>query len=179
LGSIWAWYLGCLETQPLLTKAITALALNGLGDIFCQLVIDKVSQFDFYRLFVTCTLGFVLVGPGLHVWYSTLGRIVTATGSVGAMIRMGLDQFLWAPVFIGVFISSLLTLEGRPREIPSKLRNDLAETVQANWKLWIPFQFLNFRLVPPPLQVGAANICALVWNTYLSFATHNELVEAK
>ena len=31
--------------------------------------------------------GFVLVGPALHYWYQTLGRVVTATGSSGATTR--------------------------------------------------------------------------------------------
>ena len=42
-----------------------------------------------------------------------------------------------------------------------------------NWQIWVPFQFLNFRLVPPNLQVAAANVIALVWNVYLSWASHN------
>ena len=29
----------------------------------------------------------------------------------GALIRLGLDQLLWAPVFISTFLASLLTLE--------------------------------------------------------------------
>ena len=31
----------------------------------------------------------------------------------------------------------------------------------ANWKVWVPFQFLNFRFVPVNLQVRAANVIAL------------------
>ena len=31
----------------------------------------------------------------------------------GALIRLGLDQLLWAPVFISTFLASLLTLEVR------------------------------------------------------------------
>ena len=29
----------------------------------------------------------------------------------GALIRLGLDQLLWAPIFISTFLASLLTLE--------------------------------------------------------------------
>jgi hypothetical protein len=46
----------------------------------------------------------------------------------------------------------------------------------ANWNIWIPFQFLNFRFVPLNLQVAAANVVALLWNTYLSWASHKEVV---
>ena len=42
----------------------------------------------------------------------------------------------------------------------------------ANWKLWVPFQFLNFRFVPPQLTVAAANCCAVVWNVILSLLSH-------
>ena len=38
----------------------------------------------------------------------------------------------------------------------SKLKNDLKPTVIANWKLWVPAQFINFRLVPPHLQACSA-----------------------
>ncbi len=43
--------------------------------------------------------------------------------------------------------------QGKGHEVKSKLRNDLKPTVIANWKLWVPAQFINFRLVPPHLQV--------------------------
>lgn len=155
----------------------------------------------------------------------------------GAVIRLALDQLLWAPVFISTFLASLLTLEvclsllslphldtivgslcilimlsvkrhtvehassralvvmlpsvcdenstcvkqsacavrwsphlehcciqlsatqGKGHEVKSKLRNDLKPTVIANWKLWVPAQFINFRLVPPHLQVTSKTCC--------------------
>ncbi len=49
--------------------------------------------------------------------------------------------------------------------------------VLANWKLWIPFQFLNFRFVPQQFQVLAANFIALVWNVVLSFIAHKEILQ--
>lgn len=49
------------------------------------------------------------------------------------------------------------TLQGKGHEVKSKLRNDLKPTVIANWKLWVPAQFVNFRLVPPHLQVSKAH----------------------
>ncbi len=57
--------------------------------------------------------GFVLVGPALHFWYQTLGRVVTATGSAGAIQRLMMDQLLFAPFFLSTFLASLLTLEVR------------------------------------------------------------------
>ena len=33
------------------------------------------------------------------------------------------------------------------------MKRDWKDAVIANWKLWIPFQFLNFRFIPQNLQV--------------------------
>ncbi len=87
-------------------------------------------------------------------------------------MRVGLDQAVWAPVFIGSMIS-LLTLAdgGRAAEVSRALRADWASSVRANWVLWVPAQFLNFRFVPPQHQLLFANVTALVWNVWFSFLT--------
>ena len=59
------------------------------------------------------------------------------------------------------------------------MKKDLVPTIISNWKLWIPFQLLNFRLVPQPLQVGSANVFAVLWNIYLSYTTHRAVVDGK
>jgi hypothetical protein len=162
-----------LDTQPVLTKAWTAALLNALGDVLAQLYLEKNSKLDWKRLGIFTLLGGALIGPALHFWYGTLGRVVTASGNTGTLFRVGLDQFVWAPVFIGVIFASIAALEGNTHLIGHKLQHDLKPAVIANWKLWIPFQFLNFRLVPPHLQVLAANLVAIFWNTYMSWASHN------
>ena len=34
-----------------------------------------------------------------------------------------------------------------------KLKQDMRAILTTNWKIWIPFQFLNFNFVPQQLQV--------------------------
>ena len=34
-----------------------------------------------------------------------------------------------------------------------KLKQDMKAILMTNWKIWIPFQFLNFNFVPQQLQV--------------------------
>lgn len=45
---------------------------------------------------------------------------------------------------------------------------DLLETVVANWKVWIPFQVVNFGFVPPHLQVPASTLYCFCHILYLS-----------
>lgn len=178
-GSKWSllsWYLSLLEKYPVLTKGVTSALLTLIGDLICQVMIDQVPSLDLKRTFLFTLLGLVLVGPTLHFWYLYLSRLVTLTGASGAFLRLLLDQFVFSPIFIGVFLSTLLTLEGRPSEVVPKLQQEWFSAVLANWQLWIPFQFLNFRFVPQQFQVLAANVVALAWNVILSYKAHKEVL---
>ncbi|KAB1200624.1 Protein Mpv17 [Morella rubra] len=169
-------YLALLAKYPVSTKALTSALLTLIGDLICQLVIDQVPSLDWKRTFLFTLLGLVLVGPTLHFWYLYLSRLVTLPGASGALLRLVLDQFVFSPIFIGVFLATLVTLEGRPSQVIPKLQQEWFSAVLANWKLWIPFQFLNFRFVPQQFQVLAANFIALVWNVVLSFIAHKEIL---
>ncbi|KAJ4780131.1 Protein Mpv17 [Rhynchospora pubera] len=174
--SFFSWYLSALDKYPIITKAITSAILTLIGDLICQLVVDKVAKLDLRRTFVFTFLGLALVGPTLHVWYLYLSKLVTIKGASGAIARLCLDQFLFSPVFIGVFMSLLVTLEGKPSHVMPKLKQEWFSSVIANWQLWIPFQFLNFYFVPQKFQVLAANFVALAWNVILSFKAHKEVI---
>ncbi|CAI9780460.1 unnamed protein product [Fraxinus pennsylvanica] len=159
-GSNWSllsWYLSLLARHPVMTKAVTSALLTLVGDLICQLVIDQVPSLDLKRTSIFTLLGLVLVGPTLHFWYLYLSKLITKPGASGAFMRLLLDQFLFAPTFIGVFLSTLVTLEGRPSHVIPKLQQEWFSSVLANWQLWIPFQFLNFRFVPQQFQVLASN----------------------
>ncbi|KAJ4787050.1 Protein Mpv17 [Rhynchospora pubera] len=175
-NSFFSWYLSALDKYPIITKAITSAILTLIGDLICQLVVDKVAKLDLRRTFVFTFLGLALVGPTLHVWYLYLSKLVTIKGASGAIARLCLDQFLFSPVFIGVFMSLLVTLEGKPSHVMPKLKQEWFLSVIANWQLWIPFQFLNFYFVPQKFQVLAANFVALAWNVILSFKAHKEVI---
>ncbi|KAK6942112.1 Mpv17/PMP22 [Dillenia turbinata] len=174
--SLLSWYLALLEKHPVLTKAVTSAFLTLVGDLICQIMIDQVPSLDVKRTFLFTLLGFVLVGPTLHFWYLHLSKLVPRPGASGAFLRLLLDQFIFSPTFIGVFLATLVTLEGRPSQVVPKLQQEWFSAVLANWQLWIPFQFLNFRFVPQQFQVLAANLIALVWNVILSFKAHKEIL---
>ncbi|XP_020183509.1 protein sym-1 [Aegilops tauschii subsp. strangulata] len=171
-----AWYLLSLDKHPVATKAVTSAVLTLAGDLICQLVIDKVPELDLKRTFVFTLLGLVLVGPTLHFWYLYLSKLVTISGTSGVISRLLLDQFIFSPVFIGVFMSLLVTLEGKPSLVVPKLKQEWFSSLIANWQLWIPFQFLNFYFVPQKLQVLAANFVALAWNVILSYKAHKKVI---
>ena len=128
-----------------------------MGDLIAQTFFNPDGNgWDVVRTLKFTFLGAALVGPGLHYWYGFLNRLIPSQTVAGTISRVAVDQFVWAPVFISAFLSSLLTLSGEMSSVPSKLKNDLWATCKANWLIWIPFQVVNFGVIPPNLQVAAA-----------------------
>lgn len=85
---------------------------------------------------------------------------------------MAADQLGFAPLFVGSMIAILAAIDGAPLDsLPKLLASDLPPAIRANWSLWVPAQFINFRFVPPAYQVLFANVVALAWNVYFSWAT--------
>lgn len=113
------------------------------------------------------------VGVELGVPFFLLSFTFFSSSSFpGALTRLAADQLLFAPIFVATFFSALLTLEGRPGDALAKVKADLPTALCANWALWVPANFVNFRVVPPHLQVLFANAVALAWNTYLSIVSN-------
>lgn len=79
------------------------------------------------------------IGPTLHGWYSTLGRILGETCSLPRNLgKVAVDQTLFAPVCIASFLSLTALLQGR--DVVKTLENDYLDVLSANYKLWPPVQ---------------------------------------
>ncbi|KAE9031994.1 hypothetical protein PR003_g3168 [Phytophthora rubi] len=175
----WDSYTSLLETHPLSTKIATGGAIAGLGDMGCQLVLEEKEKhkplLDVKRAAIFTFLGGFLISPVLHVWYGFLGSRLPGVSAAAVAKRLALDQLGFAPTFLPVFLSSVLTLEGNKEQIPDKLRADWWTVTKANWGVWVPAQILNFRFVPGPMQVLFSNVVGLLWNAYLSYVSHADV----
>ncbi|XP_024520528.1 PXMP2/4 family protein 2-like [Selaginella moellendorffii] len=172
--SLWSRYVGLLDSHPLVMKSLTAGLLNAFSDLFCQIVVEKSQTIDFQRLLSFTAIGIFMSGPGMHYWYGFLPKLIPYPGVLGLALRIAADQFVFTPLGTGTFFAVLLTLEGRNQQLWSKLQQDWLPTVIANWKVWIPFQLVNFGLVPPQLQAGAACLLGVIWSVFISFAGHKK-----
>ena len=194
------WYAEKLDSHPIITKGLTAGFIGAMGDVMCQVFIDKPEKefqkeqkgepiagnepalwwFEAGRTGRFFVLGVGLVGPWCHAWFGALAKWYPKLTPSSIVTRVALDQFAFTPVILTTWISSLWTLEdlmgdasaeAKASSIPARLRETLPDVVVANWMLWFPCQLVNFRLVPNKYQVLFANMVSLVWNAYLSFST--------
>lgn len=166
-AGLWFRYTELLDRHPLIVKSLTAGLLNAIADLVCQVLVERVSAVDLRRLLSFVAIGLFMSGPGLHYWFGILKNFVTVPGMGGVLLRTAADQLVFTPLGVVGFFVVLLNLEGRQAELPDKLRKDVIETVIANWKVWIPFQLVNFGFVPPQLQVAAAGVLGMVWSVFI------------
>ncbi|KAK3300189.1 uncharacterized protein B0H64DRAFT_380226 [Chaetomium fimeti] len=164
------WYQARLAARPLLTQAITTSVLFAVGDITAQQLVDKkgVEKHDLARTGRMALYGGVVFGPAAATWFKFLSaRVNMGSANTTMLARVAVDQGVFAPTFIGVFLSSMAVLEGTsPAE---KLQRSYSEALLTNWMIWPFVQMVNFKLVPLQHRLLFVNVISIGWNCYLSF----------
>jgi protein Mpv17 len=112
--------------------------------------------------------GGVVFGPCAATWFKILQRHVNMKSPNGTILaRVACDQGLFAPTFIGIFLSSMAVMEGSsPKE---KLERSYWEALSTNWMIWPFVQMVNFKMVPLEHRLLFVNGVSVGWNCYLSY----------
>jgi hypothetical protein len=173
-----------LNENPIITKSITAGIIAFIADILCQVYFPANKEEDMkksplerinWRRTANFTfINLVIVPPVMHWWYGLLSTKIVGTSFTAAVKRVVIDQSLFAPVIIPVFLGGTLLLDGKTEEIVPKLSKDWIPTLLTNYSVWIPAQLINFSVVPPPYRVLWANFIGFFWNIYLSGVAGNQ-----
>jgi protein Mpv17 len=133
--------------------------------------------FDFERLTRFMAYGFCMA-PVQFKWFKFLERIfpITKTSAFGpAMKRVVFDQFIFAPVGIGVFFTAMTVAEGGGRRaVSNKLRDMYIPTLKANFLVWPAVQIVNFRLMPVQFQLPFVSTIGIAWTAYLSLSNSSD-----
>merc|ERR1740124_1416983 len=89
-------------------------------------------------------------------------------------IKVLIDQFIQAPIFTILIFYFLGILEGKSLDaVKGQLENDYADTMFANWKLWVPATAVNIAFCPPVLRVLFLNCLFFFWSIFLSLKLNN------
>lgn len=109
----------------------------------------------------------------MRTWYGILNKYVGSRGTTVVLKKVALDQFIFAPIFIGVLLSTIGAMQGQSiEEIKNNLKRDYPDVIVNNYKVWPWVQLANFYLVPLNYQVLLVQIVAIFWNTYISWKTN-------
>ncbi|XP_052334843.1 peroxisomal membrane protein 2-like [Oncorhynchus keta] len=82
--------------------------------------------------------------------------------------RLLLDRLIFAPAFLLLFFFFVMNIQEGKRwaDFQSKVNSSYWPALKMNWKVWTPFQFINY--VPVEFRVLFANMVALFWYAYLA-----------
>jgi len=182
----WSSYNVVLETNPLLTKSITAGVILGAADFTGQALENSAKSneeeknegsLNIARVIRFGIFGLVLQAPWNHFYYNILDGVLPPTEdpfTTTTGIKVFIDQFVQAPIFTVLIFAFLGALEGKSLDqIKSQLENDYTDTMLANWKLWVPATMVNIAFCPPVLRVLFLNVVFFFWSIFLSLKLNN------
>ncbi|KAF1810605.1 hypothetical protein P152DRAFT_90383 [Eremomyces bilateralis CBS 781.70] len=155
-----------------------------------------LNKHDFSRTGRMAGYGGAVFGPAATFWYRLLSRVnlqrpalvppqptgtrpptdpisiplpppAPARHFPTILARVALDQAVFAPTNMAVFLSSMAYLEGGSAR--EKLRKTWWTGMKKNFLVWPGVQVVNFGWVPLEHRVLVVNVVALGWNCYLSY----------
>jgi protein Mpv17 len=102
----------------------------------------------------------VIFGPAATTWYKFLQQRINLSSQRRTILaRVAADQFVFTPINLTLFLSSMAALEGAsPRE---RLESKYLGALRMNWTIWPPVQLANFSIVPLEHRVLVVNVVSL------------------
>ncbi|CAL9178442.1 unnamed protein product [Musa hybrid cultivar] len=165
------WYLGMIESRPVLTKSLTAAAIFAAADISSQITtLTSPDNLDLVRTLRMAGYGMIILGPSLHFWYNFVARILPKQDMITTLKKMLLGQTTYGPLMTAAFFSVNAVLQGETRgEIIARLKRDMFPTVKRGFMYWPVCDFITFKFVPVLLQPLVCNSFSFLWTIYLTY----------
>lgn len=198
-------------SKPMLANSLTGFIIFTSGDIISQYIqnnqlynynnnnnhlnkgnysnstfLEQILSIDITRSIKTGTLGIFMNGIMLHYWYRSLdllfGNSMKRMSSV--VLKVVLDQLVYAPFSIGVFFSVASygkggNLNSMYLNLKEKTEESFIDTWAADCMVWPLVNFLNFRYIPIYMRPTFVGFAQLMWQTYMSTVSYRECQKQK
>lgn len=133
----WTSYNQALESDPLLTKSVTAGVILGAADLAGQAIENSISEedkdIDIARFARFAFFGFILQAPWNHFYYLQLDGALPPTEdpfTATTGIKVVIDQFVQAPIFTVLIFYFLGILEGKSTD---DVKDQLDRDYKGKW----------------------------------------------
>ncbi|OMJ67093.1 hypothetical protein SteCoe_35836 [Stentor coeruleus] len=178
LRIIWKKYVDSLDHYPVMTKAFTGAAFGFLGDFLSQYYIEKQVTFNKKRNAVVTSYGFIETIIEGQYWINYLEKVVGKQATIAnALLKTVLDLTIFAPLEIILFMAWTNYFEKSPTKLISKIKEDFFFIFANGYAFWIPVNFFCFYVVPMKHRALYLCISSVIWDTFMSFAAHNSVLE--
>ncbi|AET40646.1 uncharacterized protein Ecym_6264 [Eremothecium cymbalariae DBVPG len=134
---------------------------------------QAIQNFNLYRWACFVAWGWFMANFQVP-WYIILNYLFTEDPTVVQVLERVLsDQLLYSPISLYCFFmySNYIMERGDEKSFAKKIQRVYLSTLGCNYLVWPMVQFINFLLMPKPLQVPFSSAVGVVWNCFLSMRT--------
>jgi hypothetical protein len=192
LASFLAWHRFQSMNHPYRLNICQSATLMAIGDSIAQKLEGDsareaggvVPAHDFIRLAVLASWAGCINAPFWVWWYRALDVKWPQGKVAGWVLASAALSPPWNAAFFcwttslnhaakdknGLTPVGLASLQGK---LHTRLSEDLIPTVTKSITLWVPFNYLNFSLIPLNYRMLSGGLVALGWNVFLSWQANN------
>ena len=161
--------------------------LWGIGDVVAQVVPSLFDDddehkankkkrefcYDAPRTARAVIFGSFIHAPLSHLHFNFLEWMTVKGGFQGLTIplfKTVMEQFVyWSWFSNSLYHGAMGAMQGMDAgQIHKRVEDVLWDTQVAQWKFWLPIQFLNFQFVPVRHQLNVVLLTSVVWTALLS-----------
>ncbi|KZV56211.1 hypothetical protein F511_13815 [Dorcoceras hygrometricum] len=107
------WYLGMLESRPILTKSISSAIIYAVADATSQMItMERHDAWNPVRTLRMAGFGLIFLGPSQHVWFNFMAKVVPKRDVISTFKKLAMGQLFYGPTINGIFFSYNAALQG-------------------------------------------------------------------
>jgi protein Mpv17 len=175
----WTSYMGHLQTNPILTKAITSGTVYTIGDVIAQRTEQQRNNgangnisLDGMRVLRSSLAGLIGHGPLSHAWYNVCDYSFENILHLSAAwwpLKILIDQTVWGPIWNNTYIVMLGLMKRETLEtIWSDMKRTTVPLIVSGLKLWPLAHCVTYGLIPKENRVLWVDMVEIVWVTILA-----------
>ncbi|XP_073158789.1 uncharacterized protein [Henckelia pumila] len=166
-----AWYLGMLESRPILTKSISSAIIYAAADATSQMItMEPHDTWNPLRTLRMAGFGLMILGPSQHLWFNFVARVAPKRDVISTFKKLAMGQLFYGPTINGIFFSYNAALQGENgNEIVARLKRDLIPTLLNGLLYWPICDFFTYKIIPVHLQPLMNSSFAFLWTIYLTY----------
>ncbi|CAI9763050.1 unnamed protein product [Fraxinus pennsylvanica] len=166
-----SWYLGMLDSRPIITKSISSALIYAAADITTQMItMEPYSAWDTIRTLRMAGYGMIILGPAQHMWFNFVARVLPKRDVITTFKKLLMGQITYGPAITGAFFAFNAALQGESRiEITARLKRDLLPTLLNGLLYWPICDFFTYKVIAVHLQPLMNSSFSYLWTIYLTY----------
>lgn len=156
---------------------ISGTIFGGVADYICQRQVEHKGEVIGNRIYTVATYGSFEVYLE-WMWTRALDAYFGKSMSFMPTLKKTIyDNFIFQPFEIELLFAWIQLFE-RPKEtLWEKSRRDFLPSFGYSFIFWLPISFGIFFYCPLKYRVLASDSICILWDVFLSFAGHNNILE--